>query len=104
MVTRKYHLLLGLICLGVSILLPTMIYHYFMAIEGMHFFISDSFRTTLIEVTLFGVLIVLLMSWLASVFFAARELGGYMMQLGKVESELRQKMHESFHQDYLDSH
>ena len=104
MVTRKYHLLLGLISLIFSIMLPTIIYHYFMAIDGVQFFISDSFSTTFIEVTLFGVFIVLLMSWLASIVFAARELGGYMMQLGKVESKLRRKMHESFHQNYLDSH
>ena len=104
MVKHKYHLLLGLISLILSILLPTITYQYFITIDGLQFLMSDSFSTTLVEVILFGVLIVLLMSWFASVFFAMREFGGYMMQIGKAEAELRRKLHESFQQNYLDSH
>ncbi len=104
MATRKYHLILGLICLCISIILPTITYHYFISINGLILFNPEGFGTTLIELNSFELLLVLLTIWLASLFFALRELGGFMLQIGQSESETRHKFHNSFHQNYLDSH
>ena len=104
MATRKCHLMLGLTCLCISIILPTITYHYFISINGLILFNPEGFDTTLIESNSFEVLLVLLMTWLASLFFALRELGGFMLKIGQSESETRHKLHNSFHQNYLVSH
>lgn len=104
MATRKYHLVLGLVCLCICIVLPTITYHYIITISTQNLFRPIGFSTSLIEIILFGFLIVLLMTWLAALYFALRELGGYMLQLGKSESEFRHRLHDSFHKHYLDTH
>jgi hypothetical protein len=100
MVTRKFHLVSGVICLLISIILPTIIYQFSLMLIEYTALRSQGFIVNSNELNSYGLLFLLGLFWLGSFFFALRELGGYMMQLGKSESVNRHKFHQSFQHHY----
>ena len=84
MADKKYHLISGIMCLILNIVLPTFIYHLYMQIKSQSEVMIYSVLN-LQEMAAYSLLFVLGMVWLGTMLIAVQELGGYMLQLGNTD-------------------
>ena len=76
---KKFHLVAGLMCLVINIVFPTLMYHYYMQLKSL---CETMFDYSDYELMGYGLLAVLFLVWVSSLFIALRELGGWVLQLG----------------------
>lgn len=79
MYTHKYHVFLGMLCLIFSIILPTLIYQYYLLLKPWNnAILESSFYIQIIAYGLFSILVFFLFAFL---MVALRELGGALMNI-----------------------
>ncbi len=97
MAYKKYHLISGIMCLIVNIVLPTFIYHLLMQIksqsEMMAYVVLNSQ-----ELAAYSLLFVLGIVWLGTMLIALQELGGYIVQLGNTDPRDREYTDDGYPQ------
>jgi len=75
----KYHIITGIVCLIISIVLPTFIHHYYFLIEPWK---EALFSThALLALATYGLFAMLGMLLLLFIVISLHELGGYMIRL-----------------------
>jgi len=88
MACKKYHLVSGVMCLLVNIVLPTFIYHLYMQIKIQSEILVYGVLN-LQEMAAYSLLFVLGFVWLGTMLVALRELGGYTLQIGDTDPRNR---------------
>jgi hypothetical protein len=97
MAYKKYHLISGIMCLLVNIVLPTFIYHLHMQIKSQSEMMVYGVLNSQ-EIVAFSLLFVLGIVWLGTMLIALHELGGYMVQLGNTDPRDREYTDEGYPQ------
>jgi len=79
MYKRKYHIISGIVCLVISIVLPTYIHQYYALIKPW----SDAMLSVNagVAIAVYGFLSVLMLLVVVFLLIAMRELGGYMVRV-----------------------
>ncbi len=78
MIQKKYHIFLGILCLVVSIVLPTFIYLNYLEIKSL---CETVFNYMDYQATAYAFLVFLSFLWIGSLIVALRELGGFIIHL-----------------------
>ena len=81
MVTRKYHIFLGLLSLVISIVLPTLIHQYYHLLKPWNDAILQN--NFYVAVVTYGSLFILVLLMFVFLVVAMRELGGSLMRIIK---------------------
>jgi len=78
---KKHHIILGVVCLVISIVLPTLIYNYYVELKSLCEVMANY---SVFEVPVrYGLLVTLLLIWFVTLMVALRELGGSVIQLAE---------------------